>query len=82
LLKGSRVTAPRALYSDVTGQHCAQYSRVIFRIVAAAGPSVIELRRARRLVPGNVLRHFERTAVLQIRRDAGCPEGVIADVSP
>ena len=43
-------------------------------------PTIVELRRARR----DVVRHrrglFERAAVLEIGRDAGCPEAVVAEL--
>ena len=42
-------------------------------------PAVVELGRARRLVVGDVLRGFKRALVLQVRGDAGRPEGVVPD---
>src|SRR5258707_9689409 len=42
-------------------------------------PTVIELGCPRRFMVGDLLRHFEFTAVLQIRRDAGRAEGMIAN---
>jgi hypothetical protein len=41
--------------------------------------AVIKLRCARRFVVSDLLRHFEFAGVLQIRRDAGRAEGMIAD---
>jgi hypothetical protein len=40
---------------------------------------VVELGRARRLVVGDVLRGFKRAVVLQVRGDAGRPEGTVPD---
>jgi hypothetical protein len=42
-------------------------------------PAVVEFGRPRRFVVRDLLRDFEFTAVLQIRRDAGRAEGVIAN---
>ena len=42
-------------------------------------PTVIKLGCPRRLMVGDLLRDFEFTAVLQIRRDPGRAEGMIAD---
>ena len=42
-------------------------------------PSVVELRRPRALVIGDVLCGFQRAVVLQVRSDAGCPESVVPD---
>ena len=42
-------------------------------------PAVIELRRARRGMVRHLCRLFQRAAVLQIRRDAGRAEAVIAE---
>ncbi len=40
---------------------------------------VVELRRSRRLVVGEVLHHFKLAAVLQVRGDAGRAEGMVPD---
>ncbi len=42
-------------------------------------PTVIELGCPRRFMVGDLLRNFEFTAVLQIRRDAGRAESMIAN---
>lgn len=42
-------------------------------------PPVVELGRPRALVVGDVLRGFKRAVVLQVRGDAGRPEGVVPD---
>jgi len=42
-------------------------------------PAVVEFGRPRRFVVRDLLRDFEFTAVLQIRRDGGRAEGVIAN---
>ena len=42
-------------------------------------PAVVELRRPRALVVGDVLRGFKRALVLQVRGDAGRPEGMVPD---
>jgi hypothetical protein len=41
--------------------------------------AVIKHGRPRRFVVSDLLRHFQLAAVLQIRRDAGRAEGMIAD---
>jgi hypothetical protein len=43
-------------------------------------PSIIQFGRARRLVIGDLLRDFERAAVLEVRGDAGGAERVVADL--
>ena len=40
-------------------------------------PPVVELGRPRALVVGDMLRGFKRAVVLQVRGDAGCPEGMV-----
>ena len=42
-------------------------------------PTVVELRRARRLVVGDVLRGFERALVLQVGGNTGRPERMVSD---
>jgi len=42
-------------------------------------PAVIKLGCPRRFMVSDLLRHFEFTTVLQIRRDAGRAEGMIAN---
>jgi hypothetical protein len=40
---------------------------------------IVELRRSRRLVVGDVLRGFKLALVLQVRGDAGRPESLVPD---
>lgn len=42
--------------------------------------AIVQLRGTRRFVRRDRLRVFNRPAVLQVSRDAGCPEGVAADL--
>ena len=44
-----------------------------------ASAAVIKLGGPRRFMVGDLLRHFQLAAVLQIRRDAGRAEGMIAN---
>ena len=46
------------------------------------GAAVVELGGARRGVGRYLLRVFEQTVVLQVRRDAGRAERVVADARP
>src|SRR5260370_33450623 len=41
-------------------------------------PAIVELRRARRSVVGHRRSFFQCAAVLEIRRDPGCPAAVMA----
>ena len=41
-------------------------------------PAIIELCRPRAFVRRHLLGVFEQTAIRQVNRDAGCPEGVAA----
>jgi len=45
-------------------------------------PRIVQSRRPRRFVPGHLLRDFELAAILQVRRDARCPEAVAGDLRP
>jgi hypothetical protein len=43
-------------------------------------PPVVQLRRPGRFMIGDMLPHFQLATVLKIRGDAGCAEGMIADL--
>ena len=43
-------------------------------------PAIAEMRRARAGVVRHLRRLLQRVAVLEIRRDPGCPEAVIAEL--
>ena len=43
--------------------------------------TIVELGCPRALMRGHLLRVFEEPAIREIDRDAGCPEGMAAEVS-
>jgi hypothetical protein len=60
---------------SLRARHCRPVG-FFYRLVLSP---VVEFGRPRRFMVGDLLRHFQLAAVLQIRRDAGRAEGMIAD---